>query len=378
MLAFHRFIGWRAVIVALCFVGLELGLRQGGYGKWVITERDERLGWVMLPDQDRYSHDLTIEEHINSYGFRDDDWAPPERAGDGSWAKDESVYRVAIVGNSVTYGTSVPVEETWCRVLQDELRALFETAGDARTPLVMNFAVQGYTFEQMARNYEDNIRPFRPDLLVVPTIPHDVAPFEGGVDDFDFPYRRSVVRTATHDWLHKRVVPKWRAAVRPRWAVAGGAEELARAEAQLTARPFGPESRPLWDAAAERMAEVQAMVEADGGRLAIVDLPRLFPVLKPNLKLPSSYWKPWAEERGVAHVDTVDALRESMGPLVGELSFLKANFVNDAALQARLAKLSNIERNCYLIFDLGHYSARGHRVVARTFLRGLIEQGVVP
>ena len=51
-----------------------------------------------------------------------------------------------------------------------------QKSGDSRTVEVMNFAVQGYVFEQMARVYEDKIRPYAPDLLIVPVHPHDIVP----------------------------------------------------------------------------------------------------------------------------------------------------------------------------------------------------------
>ena len=86
-------------------------------------------------------------------------------SADSPWIKDESVFRVAIVGNSMTFGTSVPIEETWGRQLEEALVKDFAARGVHRMPLVMNFAVQGYVFEQMARVYEDRIHPWRPDLL---------------------------------------------------------------------------------------------------------------------------------------------------------------------------------------------------------------------
>ena len=109
----------------------------------------------------------------------------------------------------MTFGTSVTIEQTWPRVLERLLTAELAERGDPRRVLVMNFAVQGYVYEQMARVYQDKIAPYRPDLLIVPTHPHDMLPMAQAADDAEYDLRGWVMRTAIHDWIHKRVVNKW-------------------------------------------------------------------------------------------------------------------------------------------------------------------------
>jgi lysophospholipase L1-like esterase len=204
-------IGPRVIAFAAALVALELGLYHlGDYGKWVVQERSARYGWRMLPHQDGWSRDYDVPERINAWGYRDDrDWAPPLTDEEGRARHDPGLLRVAVVGNSMTYGTSVPVESTWPQVLERELEAELERRGDPRDVLVMNFAVQGYTFEQMARIYDDRIRAWRPDVLVWPALPPDIRPMHPEQDDADYRFRRQVIRTATYDMLRHHVIHKW-------------------------------------------------------------------------------------------------------------------------------------------------------------------------
>ncbi|MEO0652410.1 MAG: hypothetical protein AAFZ65_17180, partial [Planctomycetota bacterium] len=200
-----RWIGPRTLLFVVGLVALELGLYHlGDFGKWVVQEQSERYGWRMLPNQAGWSRNYDVREDINAQGFRDGrDWGRP-----GDLDRDARL-RVAVVGNSMTYGTSVPVEATWPRVLEDLLREGLAEAGQPREVLVMNFATQGYTFEQMARLYEDVVSEWRPELLLWPTIAPDARLMRPSRDDAEYAFRRQVIRTATFDMLRKHVMRKW-------------------------------------------------------------------------------------------------------------------------------------------------------------------------
>jgi hypothetical protein len=211
-----RWIGPRTLAAVAALVVLELALYHlGDYGKWVVQEQSARFGWQMLPDQRGWSRHYDVEERINAQGFRDErDWPRPAARTAGPAAedaprRDPTLLRIGVVGNSMTYGTSVPVEQTWPRVLEARIAAHLAAAGDPRRVLVMNAAVQGYTFEQMARVYEDHLRPYGLDLLLWPLIAPDVRPMRPARDDVDYRFRRTVIRTATYDFLRRVVIDRW-------------------------------------------------------------------------------------------------------------------------------------------------------------------------
>ena len=174
------FLRWTAAaLVALVLV--ELGLRALGYGvpprgpnnrlplrTSVPPEQVPRLheglrpgasGSVLYPG---FGHvpDRTVDYAINADGFRDDDrYARP---------KPEGVYRIVCLGDSVTYGTGVQVEDTFPERLEER----FAAGGlDCRVE-VMNCGVYAHNTSQQVAWFEVAARRFEPDLvLVTSTIP---------------------------------------------------------------------------------------------------------------------------------------------------------------------------------------------------------------
>ena len=351
----------------------------------------------MLPNQHGWSRDYSIPEVINSYGFRDREWEPPARRPDPEtggelWVVDDGLFRVAVVGNSITYGTSVHVEDTWARVLEERLRRDFEERGVEREPLVMNFAVQGYVFEQMARVYEDTIRAFRPDLLIVPTIPHDVMEFERGKDAIDFPYRRLLMRTAANDYVTKAVTPwvkkrlEW---ADPTWGRSPAEEAHLALDVALQHQPFAPEHEFLWEAAAERMADVLRMVECDGGRLVLVNTPpNIETVGIESRRTTTERWLPWVEAQNAAagehprvlHVEPMPDMRLAMANLTREMWALGMEVALPRAHGKRTVNpdLEHVEECLYLLDDVSHFNPRGHRTLGIAIYRQLSQGGFLP
>ncbi|MBM3984324.1 MAG: hypothetical protein FJ296_01320 [Planctomycetes bacterium] len=389
-------IGVRTVTVVVALGALELGLRPFGWGAWTVNELSERYGWRMLPDQHTRSRDLSVAEDINSWGFRDREWTPPRRDASGAWVKDDAVFRVAVVGNSMTYGTSVPIEATWPRVLEDRLRADFAARGVAREPLVMNFAVQGYVFEQMARVYEDLIRPWRPDLLLLPTHPHDITPMKPAQDDPDYEFRDWILRSATYDLLQTHVINRWiPAAPPPRPASRAEAGQLTPAEWQaldgfITEQPFNRGHDRYWKAMAARVDEVRAQVEQDGGRLAIVTLPRFRDLFEPKLMKASGKWIPWVMERPTTlHMEPLPAFRPAMEALRAEIEargiphasthdLSTLTYVDASGAEQPADRLDRAADALFFLRDTGHYTAEGHRLLADAVTADLQRAGWLP
>lgn len=369
----YTLLGWRLAGFLLVCCALELYLWSfTTYGQLVVTERSERFGWQMLPSQSRWSREGDVEERINSDGYRDREWDAPREAGDG-FEKDASLLRVAVLGNSMTYGTSVPIEDTWPRVLEEHLARDLAQRGDARTALVMNFAVQGYALEQMQRVYEDRVRPYRPDVLIVPLHVGDILPVPQFVGEPKLRYRRPWFRTATRDLLYREAWGRWipAAALPPEAAV-----PEVDYKPLLRDDPQSPKLFRLWSQAGARLNALQEDVEARGGRLAIVILPTLEHLLAPKSVDPSFQLEPWAEQRNAA--------RPGSPPVVvisARTEFAQAQEILSRAILARFPAgveglpqdkkkmrylpedLTGFDERLFLEQDVGHYSARGHRLL---------------
>jgi len=115
---------------------------------------DETLGWVIRPDRrsadDRY---FSSVEGLRS-----------SRPGE-VFAARAPRRRVAIVGDSFTFGLEVGFEDTWGYRLE---RAL---GPDAQ---VLNFGVDGFGVDQAYLRYRRDVRAWRPDVVIFGLITHDL------------------------------------------------------------------------------------------------------------------------------------------------------------------------------------------------------------
>jgi lysophospholipase L1-like esterase len=97
-----------------------------------------------------------VEYRINGDGFRDrpSSYAVPRPPG---------VFRIACIGDSVTYGTGVPLAAT----LPKQLEQVLAQRGHAGPIEVMNCGVYGHNTTQQLAWYEFNVARFEPDLVLV-------------------------------------------------------------------------------------------------------------------------------------------------------------------------------------------------------------------
>jgi len=386
-----RLVGARTVTALVLLVAFELLLKHAwGYGWWTVNEKSARFGWVMLPDQDARSRDLTIEEHINSLGFRDRDWAPPRRGPDGAWEKDPSLFRVAVLGNSMTFGTSVPIEQVYSRDLEDLLNAELKRRGDKRNALSMNFAVQGYCLEQSARVYEDVVRPWRPDLLVVPLHPQDVEPMRPAANEADWGLRRFVMRTATYDMLLRNVINRWMPPVPLDPDARKLVSQWEGIEDSLKQHPFAKENHEYFEAAGKRLDQVVEEASADGTRVLLAYLPAWRKHYQPDVRNADTYFSKWAVHQKGAVLEanpwpeferlqrpvTEEILAKGMdGGATFDLTTLTWT---DAQGQVhRGDELQTADQSLHLVNDFGHLTAKGHAVLAQTIYDSGMQAGLL-
>ena len=115
---------------------------------------DERLGWVINPG--RRTADGLYFSSVE--GLRS------PQAG-VAFADRKARHRVALVGDSFTFGLEVSYEQSWGARLE---RAL---GGDVQ---VLNFGVDGYGVDQAYLRYTRDVRPWRPDVVIFGLITHDL------------------------------------------------------------------------------------------------------------------------------------------------------------------------------------------------------------
>jgi hypothetical protein len=122
---------------------------------------DRVIGWKLVESfrfrwsgRNPYCVEFGVDVATNSLGFRDREW---------STAKPTGTIRIAVLGDSFVEGIQVPVEHTFSRVLEDELaRRLGPTSIET-----MNFGVSNFSLAQLLMTYQEYVRRFDPDYVVV-------------------------------------------------------------------------------------------------------------------------------------------------------------------------------------------------------------------
>jgi len=100
------------------------------------------------------------EVETNSYGFRDSDV--------DSWDPDS--YRLALTGDSFTFGNGISADSTLPALLESRLR---KNVADVQ---VLNCGVPGYNAPNVQQLLQHRVLPLKPDFVVYVFMPNDVEP----------------------------------------------------------------------------------------------------------------------------------------------------------------------------------------------------------
>ncbi|NIL98640.1 MAG: hypothetical protein GTO53_14275, partial [Planctomycetales bacterium] len=110
---------------------------------------DSDLGWAPRP---QFQSDLAIQDR---YGLRA---TSTQRAVDP--VPGEASYRIALFGDSFTYGAEVAYEDSWCGYLERQF------ALPGLQTEVLNFGVSGYGMDQAYLRWKHQGAKFKPQLVV--------------------------------------------------------------------------------------------------------------------------------------------------------------------------------------------------------------------
>ena len=117
-------------------------------------------------------------------------------------AKQANEYRIAIVGDSCTFGEGVPrTQDTFAQVLEDTLNRRQQ----AVTVKVLNYGASAYSVKEMASSLEYRMMDVQPDLVVFAMIPADLNTLRTpGVDAVGYLVDRRV--PFLHDSLLREIL----------------------------------------------------------------------------------------------------------------------------------------------------------------------------
>jgi lysophospholipase L1-like esterase len=118
----------------------------------------EILGWQHVPNAEvrSVSPEYNVLYKINSKGLRDREYA---------YEKPRNRYRIICPGDSITFGWGVEADQCFTEQLEKRLPGVD----------VINMGVQGYGIDQMFLQLREEGMKYRPDLVLIYLIPHDLV-----------------------------------------------------------------------------------------------------------------------------------------------------------------------------------------------------------
>lgn len=158
-------------IVHIILYGSELDEFENSgvkHGRYKVRNDNLLLAYELIPN-----YNMTIYESraggnivytINSHGFRDYEY---------SKEKDEEIFRIIVLGDSVTFGTAVMLEDTYAKKLETILNR--NSDSDLKFE-VLNFGVEGYSTIQEMEFLRTKAIKFDPDLVIVGFFLNDFSP----------------------------------------------------------------------------------------------------------------------------------------------------------------------------------------------------------
>lgn len=152
------------MLLTLSVVG-EVALRVLPLGKFrsaPFRQYDPQLGISLVPNMDVVHSRGCFTGHVvtNRWGFRDRDRTLDKPAG---------TFRIALMGDSVVEGAHVNPDQVMNIQMEKQLQAK-----GYHNVEVMDFAVEGIGTTQELIMYEQNVRQFHPDMVIVGFSDNDV------------------------------------------------------------------------------------------------------------------------------------------------------------------------------------------------------------
>lgn len=156
MTTFLKNMGLMTLSIVMTLAMLEGAVRVLKLGTGGFWEPDDQLGWVNIPNASGWEScygECQVQVSINSLGMRDTET---------TYEKPEDVQRILFLGDSITAGMQVPLEDTFTEQLESHLAKQADGEWE-----VLNGAVNGYGTDNELLFYRLEGHKFDPDFVVV-------------------------------------------------------------------------------------------------------------------------------------------------------------------------------------------------------------------
>jgi hypothetical protein len=380
---------WLAAVL-LALTTAELVLRGMGFSYyWALYKQPHPvLGWAPLPGtvaRQRFEGDALVR--INSAGMRDREHARE---------KPDGVLRIAVLGDSFTEAVQVPVEQTYWRLLEQELNHTSGCLPEGQWVEVLSFGLSGYSTAQELLLLRERVWDFAPDWVLLaffhgndpvesspqldkePMRPYFVLEGDGLRRDDGFRqssayrwrsawYGRLWLAALSHSRLLQavvRAVDVVRLATRRPEPAAPGLPYEAGVDVRVYQSSAGPEWEQAWRVTEALLSKLHREVAGHGARL-VVATPSTGLQVHPDAKL-----RAWFQEQlGVADLfgpeRRIAAVGEREGfPVVTLAPSMQSYAVDEKVFLHGFANA---------LPGAGHWNPRGHWVAARLLGQALCD-----
>lgn len=231
-------------------VTLTALLALAGAREKAARDAEREAGLNVVPDPLELRYEMIPRGNLNSWGYREREIPPEKPAG---------TLRVAVLGDSVTLGSSVPMDRIYSRVAEARLHE-----GGRRDVQVLNFSAIGYDTQAIAALMAHRAARWAPDLVVYgyyvnDTVPTRLLSVGGNPVWVGHEFRPFTVLAPGIDAaLHQRsaLFRQYEGAIGARWVEANERTQ-----------------EPSWDIFRDQLRELRAAVADAGATLVTLAIP---------------------------------------------------------------------------------------------------------
>lgn len=333
--------------ILVVFLGVELFLRASGWPGWPdpgvsmrLCRYDATLGWRGKPG-------------IHMAGFFYDDGPYTVDTNRGGWrdreigtVKPPGITRIAVLGDSFTWGINVRVEKSYPRVLGDLLGAEYE---------VLSFGMPGYSTDQELIVLRSDALRFDPDIVILGLYLNDV--YGNANISFGYPKPRFELGPSGRLALENVPVPDLRSRSRAvefiKWHLYDiRARGLTPSEEYRKRHLFnvfydGHRGSRDWKITEALLKELDRECRSRGIRFVVALIPFDFQLLNSEARLPQQILTEFGRSAGIPTIDLLPVFEQEGG---AGLYFAKEM----------------------------HWNEKGHAVAGKALARFLGERGFLP
>jgi hypothetical protein len=130
-----------------------------GIGEEEIFQFDRHIGFKHMTNKRiTWRTEGFAQSYLNEDGMREKNLTIQKPA---------NTFRVAVLGDSMTEGLQVPIEQSFGQIIEKRLNEQRAQDGQPRQVQILNFATSGYSTVQELLQLKDKVFKYKPDLVLV-------------------------------------------------------------------------------------------------------------------------------------------------------------------------------------------------------------------